>query len=80
MAATEKTTGVTQIPRAETGIAGLDEVLQGGLPEQRTTLIKGTAGSGKTVLGLEFLVRSAQAVEPAGKLKLDVIVMDVCKR
>lgn len=53
-----------QIPKTATGISGLDEVLQGGLPEQRTTLIKGTAGSGKTVLGLEIMYRSALAGEP----------------
>jgi circadian clock protein KaiC len=39
-----------------TGIEGLDEVTNGGLPTGRTTLICGSAGSGKTVLGMEFLV------------------------
>ncbi len=60
-----KQTGVTQIPKVRTRILGFDEVLHGGLPEKRTTLIKGSAGTGKTVLGLEFLYRSALEGEPA---------------
>ncbi|MGC2210508.1 MAG: circadian clock protein KaiC [Candidatus Korobacteraceae bacterium] len=42
--------------KTPTGIEGLDEVTLGGLPTGRTTLICGSAGSGKTVFGLEFLV------------------------
>jgi circadian clock protein KaiC len=45
--------------KAPTGIAGLDELTQGGLPRSRSTLVSGRAGCGKTVLGLEFLVRGA---------------------
>jgi circadian clock protein KaiC len=47
-----------------TQIAGLDEILEGGLPRGRTTLVCGGPGSGKTVLGLEFLCRGAMAGEP----------------
>jgi circadian clock protein KaiC len=39
-----------------TGVEGLDEITRGGLPTGRTTLVCGSAGSGKTVLGMEFLV------------------------
>jgi circadian clock protein KaiC len=39
-----------------TGVEGLDEITNGGLPAGRTTLVCGSAGSGKTVLGMEFLV------------------------
>jgi circadian clock protein KaiC len=42
--------------KTPSGIEGLDEITNGGLPEGRTTLICGGAGSGKTVLGMEFLV------------------------
>ena len=52
------------IPKVPTQIAGLDEVLEGGLPRGRTTLVSGGPGSGKTVLGLEFLCRGAMAGEP----------------
>jgi circadian clock protein KaiC len=52
------------IPKVPTKIAGLDEILEGGLPRGRTTLVSGGPGSGKTVLGLEFLYRGAMAGEP----------------
>lgn len=42
--------------KTPTGIEGLDEVTNGGLPTGRTTLICGSAGSGKTVIGMEFLI------------------------
>ena len=44
--------GVVKLP---TGIGSLDVIAKGGLPRNRTTLISGTAGSGKTVLGMQFL-------------------------
>ncbi|MCW2820052.1 MAG: KaiC 1 [Marmoricola sp.] len=43
--------------KAPTGITGFDEVTGGGVPRGRPTLVAGTAGSGKTLFGLEFLVR-----------------------
>jgi circadian clock protein KaiC len=46
-----------QIKKCPTGISGLDSITGGGLPEGRPTLICGTAGSGKTMLATEFLVR-----------------------
>ena len=42
--------------KTPTGIEGLDEITNGGLPTGRTTLVCGSAGSGKTVIGMEFLV------------------------
>ena len=47
------------LAKAPTGIAGLDEVTEGGLPRGRPTLLCGTAGCGKTILGMQFLVRGA---------------------
>ena len=52
------------IPKVPTRIAGLDEILEGGVPRGRTTLTSGGPGSGKTVLGLEFLCRGALAGDP----------------
>lgn len=49
------------LPKVPSGVAGLDEILSGGLPEGRTTLVSGGPGTGKTMLGLEFLYRSALA-------------------
>jgi len=45
------------LPKALTGIQGLDEVTQGGLPRGRPSLVCGPAGCGKTLLAMEFLVR-----------------------
>jgi circadian clock protein KaiC len=45
--------------KAPTGINGLDEITMGGLPKGRPTLVCGSAGCGKTLMGIEFLVRGA---------------------
>jgi circadian clock protein KaiC len=47
------------LPKAPTGIQGLDEITRGGLPSGRPTLVCGSAGCGKTLLAMEFLVRGA---------------------
>src|SRR5688572_14572364 len=47
------------LPKAPTGIQGLDEVTHGGLPRGRPTLVCGSAGCGKTLLAMEFIVRGA---------------------
>ena len=52
------------IPKAPTRIKGLDEILNGGLPVGRVTLVGGGPGTGKTVFGLEFLYRGALCGEP----------------
>ncbi|MDF0553479.1 circadian clock protein KaiC [Kamptonema sp. UHCC 0994] len=49
----------TQLPKCPTGIQGLDEITGGGLPKGRPTLVCGSAGCGKTLLAMEFLVRGA---------------------
>jgi circadian clock protein KaiC len=52
--------------KAPSGIAGLDQMTDGGLPRGRTTLLVGGAGSGKTILALQFLVHGAQACKEPG--------------
>lgn len=52
--------------KSPTGIAGLDEVTNGGFPYGRPTLVCGGAGTGKTVLGIEFLVRGATMFDEPG--------------
>ncbi len=47
------------IPKTPTGITGLDEITGGGIPKGRPTLVCGEAGSGKTLLSIEFIVRGA---------------------
>jgi circadian clock protein KaiC len=55
-----------QLPKAPTGIQGLDEITEGGLPKGRPTLVCGGAGCGKTLLGMEFLVRGATEFNEPG--------------
>jgi circadian clock protein KaiC len=53
------------LEKAPSGIQGLDDVLSGGLPRGRPTLVCGAAGCGKTLFGMQFLVRGAlQCGEP----------------
>jgi len=49
-----------RLPKALTGIPGLDDITAGGLPRGRPTLVCGAAGCGKTMLAAEFLVNGAQ--------------------
>ncbi len=55
-----------KLPKCPTGIKGFDEVTEGGLPKNRTTLICGGAGSGKTLLGLDFLIKGATDFKEPG--------------
>jgi circadian clock protein KaiC len=50
--------------RASTGVAGLDAMLGGGLPRASTTVLQGGTGTGKTLLGLQFLLEGARHGEP----------------
>jgi circadian clock protein KaiC len=49
----------TSLPKTRTGISGLDEITDGGLPKDRPTLICGAAGCGKTLFSIEFIVHGA---------------------
>lgn len=63
-----------------TGIQGLDEITGGGLPSGRPTLVSGGAGSGKTMFGLEFLVRGAtQHSEPGVFMSFEETIPDLSK-
>src|SRR5580765_3941251 len=57
---------ITTLPKAPTGIQGLDEITEGGLPKGRPTLICGSAGCGKTLMAIEFLVRGATEFNEPG--------------
>lgn len=50
---------VAVLEKCPTGIEGLDEITKGGLPRGRPTLICGSAGCGKTLFAMEFLMRGA---------------------
>ena len=49
--------------RVATGVPGLDDVLKGGIVSESTTLLLGSSGAGKTVLGLQFLTEGARRGE-----------------
>jgi circadian clock protein KaiC len=56
------------LAKAPTGIQGLDEITNGGLPRGRPTLVCGGAGSGKTLLATSFLVNGAEQFGEPGVL------------
>jgi circadian clock protein KaiC len=55
-----------ELAKTASGIDGLDEITRGGLPRGRPTLICGSAGCGKTLFGMEFLVRGATEFNEPG--------------
>lgn len=57
---------VRGIRKAPTGVEGFDQITSGGLPQGRPTLVCGSAGCGKTLLAMEFLVRGATLFDEPG--------------
>src|SRR3569623_318763 len=51
------------LPKASSGIPGLDEVMDGGLARNRLHLLEGSPGTGKTTIALHFLMAGAEAGE-----------------
>jgi circadian clock protein KaiC len=68
MAQKKSVTKNRSLPKSPTGITGLDEITGGGLPKGRPTLVCGSAGCGKSLLGVEFLVRGATEFNEPGVL------------
>ena len=54
------------LPKSPTGVSGLDEITGDGLPTGRPTLIAGSAGCGKTLLAMEFLIHGAMKFNEPG--------------
>lgn len=57
-----------KLEKAPTGIRGFDEITGGGLPRGRPTLVCGGPGCGKTMFGMEFLIRGATELDEPGVL------------
>src|SRR5215216_3067853 len=75
-----KSAATRSLPTAATGIEGLDEVTGGGLPRGRPTLVCGSAGCGKSLLAIEFLVRGAtQFGEPGVLMTFEESAADIRK-
>src|SRR5512139_379349 len=73
-------TALKVLPKSPTGIQGLDEITAGGLPRGRPTLVCGSAGSGKTMLAMEFVVRGAQDYgEPGVFVSFEETAADLIK-
>jgi circadian clock protein KaiC len=71
-------TSVRSVPKAPTGIQGLDEITGGGLPRGRPTLVCGGPGCGKTILAMEFLMNGARRYgEPGVFLSFEESVEDL---
>ena len=58
--------GIVGLQKERTGIPGFDEITGGGLPAGRPTLVCGSAGAGKTLFAIEFLVRGATLFNEPG--------------
>lgn len=63
--------------RVKTGIEGLDEMLNGGIPSRRHVAIYGGPGSGKTSLSFEFLYNGAKLGEPGLYISLEETKEDI---
>src|SRR4051812_21055523 len=53
-------------PKTPTGIDGLDEITEGGIPKGRPTLVCGGAGCGKTLLSMQFLIKGITEFDEPG--------------
>jgi circadian clock protein KaiC len=67
------------VEKLRTGISSLDIIAKGGLPKNRTTLISGTAGSGKTVFAIHFLAAGIELGEPGVFVTFEESASDVRK-
>jgi KaiC/GvpD/RAD55 family RecA-like ATPase len=54
--------------KIQTGISGLDDLIDGGIPEGSTTLLSGRSGSGKTIFGIQYLYHGASKMDEPGIL------------
>jgi len=61
----------SNIPRIDIGVEGLDEMVQGGVPSRSLMVVIGSAGTGKTTFGLQFLRRGLQNDEKAVYITLE---------
>ena len=82
VAATAKGTtarAANRLEKAASGIHGLDTITFGGLPRGRPTLVCGSAGCGKTLLGMQFLLHGATIGEPGVAVTFEETEDDLVK-
>jgi circadian clock protein KaiC len=69
---------IRRLEKVASGVSGLDDVLDGGLPKGRPTLLCGSAGCGKTLLAMQFLCRGAlDAGEPGVFVAFEETIVDL---
>ena len=74
----KKTMQTATFPKSPSGIEGLDEITDGGLPKGRPTLVCGSAGCGKTLLGMQFLIKGiTENHEPGVFMSFEESVKDL---
>ena len=66
-----------QLPKATSKVEGLDTILEGGFALNRTTIVMGGPGCGKTIVGMEFLYRNALAGKPGIFISFEESVEDL---
>jgi circadian clock protein KaiC len=67
------------LERVKTGVEAFDELVMGGLPRQRTTVVSGTPGSGKTVFATQFLAHGISKLgEPGVFVTFEESPTDIC--
>ena len=67
------------VQKLTTGIASFDVIAKGGLPKNRTTLVSGTAGSGKTVFAMQFLAEGIRRGESGVFVTFEESAADIRK-
>jgi circadian clock protein KaiC len=70
---------MSALKKQGTGIRGLDQLLRGGIPEGRATLVTGRSGTGKTVLGLQFAANLASNGIPTIIVAVEESPEDLCQ-
>ncbi len=70
---------MTDVPRVQTGIKGLDNLIEGGVPEKSITLISGGAGCGKTIFCNQYLWHGLKKGQKARYISLEEPVGDIMK-
>jgi KaiC/GvpD/RAD55 family RecA-like ATPase len=66
--------------RVTTGIAGLDQMIEGGLPKGRSILVTGEPGTGKTIFGLQFLWEGLRRGEKGIYVAADEDPLDILEQ
>jgi circadian clock protein KaiC len=70
-------TTANTVEKISTGIAGLDDILDGGLPRDHMYLVQGESGTGKTTLGLQFVLAGVEAGEEVLFISLSETAQDL---